>query len=89
MLPVSAFGGEVQQEKPEFFASPLDIGKDIVDGLIKRTDMEEQIRLFVDLTSVRGILLDLYIAVYTRKEIIQPGFCVEKAHGRYIKSFFC
>lgn len=66
----------------------LDIGKDIVDGLIKRMDMEQQIRLFIDLTSVHGISHDLYIAVSTRKEIIQPSFCMEKAQGRYIKSFF-
>lgn len=50
--------------------------------------MEKQVRLFIDLTSVQRISRDLYIAVYTRKEIVQPGFCMEKAPGRYVKSFF-
>lgn len=77
--------GEVSKRNQRFLALPLHIGKDIVDGLTKR--MEKQIRLFIDLTSVQGISHDLCIAVYTRKEIIQPGFSVEKAHGIYIKSF--
>jgi len=67
---------------------PLDVGKDVVDGLLKRMDMEKQIKLFIDLSSLQGISHDLCVAVYTREETIHCDLCMEKAHGRYIKSFF-
>lgn len=82
LLPISILGGRLSKRKQRFLASPLDIGEAVVDGLIQRMDMEKQIRLFVDLTFGRGISCESYIALYTRQEIIQLGFCVEKAHGR-------
>lgn len=48
----------------------------------------KQTRFFKNLNSVQRILYVLCIPVYTKREIIQPGFCVEKAHGRYFSAKF-
>lgn len=65
-----------------------DIGRDISNGLIQRMEMGKQTRLFINLNSVQRILYVLCISVYTEREIIQPGFCMEKAHGRYFSAKF-
>lgn len=48
----------------------------------------KQTRLFMNLNSLQRILSVLDIPVYTKREIIQPGFCVEKACGRYFSAEF-
>lgn len=65
-----------------------DIGKDVFNGLIQRMEMGKQTRLFINLNSVQRILCLVNISVYTKREIIQPGFCMEKAHGRYFSAKF-
>lgn len=65
-----------------------DIGRDVFNGLILRIEMRKQTRLFINLNSVQRILYVLYIPVYSDREIIQPGFCMEKVHGRYFLAKF-
>lgn len=65
-----------------------DIGGDVFNGLIQRMGIGKQTRLFINLNSVQRILYVLYIPVYTKREIIQPGFFMEKAHGRYFSAKF-
>lgn len=65
-----------------------DIGRDVFNGLIQRMGIGKQTRLFMNLNSVQRTLYVFYIPVYTRRGIIQPGFCMEKAHGGYVSAKF-
>lgn len=65
-----------------------DIGRDVFNGLIQRMGIGKQTRLFINLNSVQRLLYVLYIPVYTEREIIQLGFCMGKAHGRYFSARF-
>lgn len=65
-----------------------DIGRDVFNGLIQTMRIGKQTRHFINLNSAQRILYVLYIPVYPEREIIQPGFCVGKAHGRYFSAEF-